>query len=302
MWFKPEVNFYDGAGNLIAQLTNDEETDTTYAVDADGRVTQQVTDPNGLDRTTTISYTPDDQQSSVTDSGPDGVSQSTSYSYDPAGKMLSRSVTDPGAGGPAAWLSLTQSSGTAVPDQISGGQPATATNVTWSGNGGVFTGISGSQVATAGPVVDTTGSFTVTAWADLAAARAGGTQAVVSQAAGTANGFTLGYDASTKDWQFARPLTDTASPSLASAESGTAAATGTWTFLAGSYNANTGAMTLYVNGTVAGTVIDATPIAAHGAFTVGSAKTAGAQASWLNGQACDAEAYPMSCPPRRSAS
>ena len=81
-----------------------------------------MTDPSGLDRTTTIGYTPDDERSSVTDSGPDGVSQTTSYTYDPAGNELSQSVTDPRAGGPAAWLSLTQPSGTAVPDQISGGQ------------------------------------------------------------------------------------------------------------------------------------------------------------------------------------
>ena len=273
-------------------MTNNGETDTTYTVDAADRVTQQVTDPSGLDRTTTISYTPDDQRSSVTDSGPDGVSQTTSYTYDPGGNELSQSVTDPGAGGPAAWLSLTQSSGTAVPDQISGGQPATATSVTWNGTGGVFAGTSGSQVATAGPVVDTTGSFTVAGWVDLAAAGTGSTQALASQAAGTASGFTLGYDAASGDWQFARPLTDTASPSLASAESSAAATTGTWTFLAGTFNANTGAMTLYVNGTAAGTATDATPIAAHGAFTVGSAKTAGAQGDWLDGQAHDVQVYP----------
>ena len=91
---------YDGAGNLIEQMSNNGETDTTYTVDAADRVTQQVTDPSGLDRTTTIGYTPDDQRSSVTDSGPDGVSQTTSYTYDPAGNVLSQSVTDPGAGGP----------------------------------------------------------------------------------------------------------------------------------------------------------------------------------------------------------
>ena len=291
-WFKPEVNSYDGAGNLIERWTNNQQTDTTYTVDAASRVTQQVTDPNGLDRTTTTSYTPDDQQSSVTDSGPDGVSQTTSSTYDPAGNELSQAVTDPGAGGPSAWLGLTQSSGTAVPDQVSGGQPATATDVTWNGAGGVFTGAPGSQVATAGPVADTTGSFTVTAWVDLAAAGAGSTQAVASQAAGTANGFTLGYDASTGDWQFARPLTDTASPALASAESSTPAATGSWTLLTGTYDVNTGAMTLYVNATEAGTATDATPIPAHGAFTVGSAKTGGSQGDWLDGQASDAEVYP----------
>jgi RHS repeat-associated protein len=283
---------YDGAGNVTEEWTNDSDTATTYTVDADDLVTQEVTDPSGLDRTSTISYTPDEQQSSVTDSGPDGVSQTTSYTYDPDGNELSQSVTDPGAGGPDAWLRLTQSSGTAVADQASGGQPATAAGVTWNGTAGTFAGTTGSQVATAGPVVDTTGSFTVAGWVNLSAAGVGSTQALASQAAGTASGFTLGYDASTGDWQFARPLTDTASPPLASAESSAAATTGTWTFLAGSYNANTGAMTLYVNGAVAGTATDATPIEAHGAFTVGRAKTAGVQGDWLDGQAHDVQAYP----------
>lgn len=79
---------------------------------------------------------------------------------------------------------------------------------------------------------------------------------MVSQAAGTSNGFTLQYDPATGDWEFARPLTDTASPQVAVAGSGpnATAATGAWTFLAGTYDANTGTMTLYVNGVAAGTV------------------------------------------------
>ena len=58
---------------MTAQWTNNGATYTTYTVDAADRVTQQVTDPSGLDRTTSISYTPDDQQASVTQSGPDGA-------------------------------------------------------------------------------------------------------------------------------------------------------------------------------------------------------------------------------------
>ena len=65
-----------------------------------------------------------------------------------------------------------------------------------------------------------------------------------------------------------------------------------WTFLAGTFDAGTGTMTLYVNGTAAGTASDTTPFAAHGAFTIGSAKAGGAQGSWLNGQAHDVQVYP----------
>ena len=34
-----------------------------------GRVTQEVTDPSGLARTTSVTYTPDDHKASVTQSG-----------------------------------------------------------------------------------------------------------------------------------------------------------------------------------------------------------------------------------------
>jgi large repetitive protein len=289
--FTTEWYSYDGAGNKTEEWSNNGQTDTQYTVDAASRVTQQVTDPSGLDRTTAVAYTPDDEQASVTQTGSGGATRTVSDTYDPAGNVLTQSVTDPGSDGPVAWWNLSQSSGTAVPDWISGGQPANASGVTWDSSEGTFSGTSGSQVATAGPVLDTEGSFTVAGWVNLAVNNLGHPQVVASQAAGKANGFTLGYDQGSGDWQFGRPLTDTTSPSVAAANSGTAT-TGVWTFLAGTYNASTGAMTLYVNGTLSGTATDATPIAAHGAFTIGSAKTGGSQGDWFDGQAADIQVYP----------
>ena len=139
--------------------------------------------------------------------------------------------------------------------------------MSWAGDEANFSGTAGSEVATAGPLADTTGSFTVAAWAPLNTTTSAD-QAVASQAAGTNNGFTLQYDPATGNWEFARPLSDTAGASSAVAGSGASAtaATGAWTFLVGTYDANTGTMTLYVNGTAAGTATDATPVAAHGAF------------------------------------
>ncbi len=296
--FTSEWYSYDAAGNLIEQWADNGETDTTYTVDAADRMTQEVTDPSGLDRTTAITYTPDDKQASVTQAGAGGASQTTSYTYDPAGNVLSQSVSDPGAGGPSAWFGLTQSSGTAVPDEIAGGQPATASGVSWTGNEANFSGSAGSQVATAGPLADTTGSFSVTAWA-LLSTGTGGVQAVASQAAGTSNGFTLQYDPATGNWEFARPLADTASPQVAVAGSGpnATAATGAWAFLVGTFDANTGTMTLYVNGVAAGTATDTTPVAAHGSFTVGSAKVNGAQGEWFDGQADTVQVYPRALSP-----
>jgi len=290
-WHGSHWYAYDGAGNVTEDLTNNDTTDTTYTVDAADRVTQQVTDPAGLDRATTVSYTPDDRQASVIQSGPDGTSQQTSYTYDPAGNTLSQTVTDPGAGGPAAWFPLTQASGTAVADSAAGGQPATASGVTWTGSAAQFTGTSGQQVATAGPVIDTTGTFTVAAWVNLAG-NTSSDQAVVAQAAGTASGFSLKYSASSGGWQFTRPLSDTASPSVVTAASGSAAATGTWTFLTGTFDGNTGTVTLYVNGAKSGsTATDTSPISAHGPLLVGADQAAGAAADFLDGQVADVQVY-----------
>jgi large repetitive protein len=149
--------------------------------------------------------------------------------------------------------------------------------VTWSGSAAQFAGTAGQQVATAGPVVDTTGSFTVAAWVNLAGNTASD-QAVAAQAAGVASGFSLKYSASAGGWQFTRPLSDAANPSgWATAASASAAATGTWTFLTGTYDANTGTVTLYVNGAASGsTATDASPIPAHGPLLVGADKAAGA--------------------------
>jgi YD repeat-containing protein len=61
--FVEESDTYDAAGNLTAKVTNNGETTTDYTVNAGDEVTSEVLDPSGLDRTTTISYTPDDQES-----------------------------------------------------------------------------------------------------------------------------------------------------------------------------------------------------------------------------------------------
>ena len=211
--------------------------------------------------------------------------------------VLSQSVTDPGAGGPAAWFPLTQSSGTSVPDSAAGGQPATASGVTWTGSGAQFAGTAGQQVATAGPAVDTTGSFTVAAWVNLAG-DTGSTQTVAAQAAGTASGFYLKYNPGTGEWEFTRPATDTTSPSAwAGASSGSAAATGTWTFLTGSYDANTGTVTLYVNGARSGTTAtDTSPFPAHGPLLIGASKYNGGTTDFFDGQVADVQVYPRALP------
>src|SRR6185437_6411442 len=268
------------------------ETYTTTAYDAAGRVTQQVTDPSGLARSTSVTYTPDDQQASVTQSGAGGASQTTSYTYDPAGNVLSQNLTDPGAGGPAAWYRLSQSSGTAVPDVVSGGQPATASGVTWNGSYGTFSGGPGSRVTTAGPVVDTTGSFSVSAWVNLAAVT-GSDEQVVTQDAGSMSGFYLGINGGTNNWGFARPLEDQNEPPSWAVSNGPTAHTGTWTFLTGVFDVNAGTVQLYVNGTASASATDTSPVAANGPLEIGAEKWDGqAGTGNFDGSVANVEVYP----------
>lgn len=289
--FTEESDTYDAAGNLVQQVTNNGATTTDFTVDAADREKQNVLDPAGLDRTTTITYTPDGKESSVAQSGPQGATQTTSYTYDPMGNKTSQTLTDPGAGGPAAYFPLSQSSGTHVPDSISGGQAATASGVTWDGSEATFGGAEGQGIATNGPVADTTGSYTVAAWVNITGDTSSD-QVLVSQSAGTDAGFYLKYDPGTRDWEFAAPSTDTNDPSGASVESSSPAAINTWTFLVGTYDVNTGTLTLYVNGTPVGTAANPSPIASDGPLLIGAGRFDGTNGSWLDGQIADVGIYP----------
>ncbi len=101
--FAVQNNTYNAANQLIQQVTNNGATTTAYAVDAAGRNTAVTVDPAGLDRTTTYSYSPDDQVVNQTLTGPASTTpvQSTSYTYDPMGNMTSQSVYLKGGGDPA---------------------------------------------------------------------------------------------------------------------------------------------------------------------------------------------------------
>ncbi|WP_328521410.1 LamG domain-containing protein [Kribbella sp. NBC_00359] len=125
-------------------------------------------------------------------------------------------------------------------------------------------------------VVDTSQSFTVSAWARPTSSTKLG---VVAAADGTnSSAFGLGYDPSTKRWVFARTSADTRTPTLYRASSAEAPVNGAWSHLLASYDASAGELKLFVNGRLQQTT--AFPIAkawkATGQLTVGSGLYAGA--------------------------
>ncbi|MFC4131754.1 LamG-like jellyroll fold domain-containing protein [Hamadaea flava] len=284
-----EQNEYDAAGNVIRELSNNNVTDTRYTVDAVGRVTGETLDPNGVARKTSYTYNNDDLVTAKYFSDNSGYTSAVGSTYDSAGRITSDWARTLGAGKPDGWWRLNPASGTEVVDNSGGDNTATATSgVTWSGGAGVFNGTTG-WATTTGPVLNTTQSFSVSAWVKLAVNTAG--QTAVSQDASVNSGFNLQYLKGPNRWSFTRNLTDTTSPTSAMAQSTAAPTLNTWTHLVGVYNAANGQMTLYANGTAQGTATDTTPIASTGAFVIGRSKYNGVQEAPFNGSIGNVQVY-----------
>ncbi|WP_327380522.1 LamG-like jellyroll fold domain-containing protein [Streptomyces sp. NBC_01207] len=90
-----EANEYDGAGHLTQQTTGGGRTTVTSTVDATGRTTRTVIDPNGLNRVTTMAYDGDDRITESTQSIDDsGKKLTTTTEYDAGGNPKKSTVTD----------------------------------------------------------------------------------------------------------------------------------------------------------------------------------------------------------------
>jgi RHS repeat-associated protein len=295
-----EANTYNAANQLTQQVTDNGQTTTTYSPDAEGQNTSATLDPAGLDRTTSYVYSPDNAvlSQTVTGSGSSAPAQETDYSYDPMGNMTSQSVHDDPASvaSPAGWWPLTNSGGANenyVPDASGNDNMLTpGTGVSWSTSGAAFGGTSGQQLSANSSVADTADSFSVSAWVNLAGDTSS-YQGIMSDHSAEEDGFRLQYNAGNDTWSFDRSTTDTATADLVTADSAATAATGTWTFLTGTFNASTGALTLYVNGAQNGsTATDTTPYAATGPLVIGDDQYEGGVGDFLDGTVADAQVYP----------
>ncbi|HEV2370630.1 MAG TPA: LamG-like jellyroll fold domain-containing protein [Streptosporangiaceae bacterium] len=298
--FVEQSNTYNGAGQLTQQATNNGATTTDYTPDASGQNTSQTVDPSGLDRTISYTYTPDGQVGNETLTGPGSSEpvQSQTSTYDPMGNLTSRTAylqPDP-AGNPTGWWPLNQTSGTTVTDTSGGGNNGTANStVQWSGGTAAFNGTS-SQVDTNGPVLNTAGSFSVSAWADVTGDTTQ-TQGIVAESSTYENGFRLQYE-NNGQWEFGRATADASgTPSFDVAAA--PAHTGTWTHLVGIFAASSGTMTLYVNGQQAATETDTTdkPFTANGSLTIGADQWKGGTTDFFDGDIADVQVYQSALTP-----
>lgn len=132
----------------------------------------------------------------------------------------------------------------------------------------------GQYAQTAGPVVDTTGNFTVSAWVRLD--RTGNFATAVSQDGITSSGFYLQYSSADNRFAF--------STSEGRALSDLAPTTGTWHQLVGVHDADASTYTLYVDGKKQSTIwAQLTGDAANGPLAIGRAFSGGRMSDYWPG-------------------
>ncbi|MGW6705583.1 ricin-type beta-trefoil lectin domain protein [Streptomyces sp. NPDC054956] len=154
-------------------------------------------------------------------------------------------------------------------------------------------------VTAAGPAVDTSKSFTVSAWAKTTIPGTPGV--VLSQDGQRTSGFALSYDADGY-WRFAMSRKDddtNAYDETLTRNEAAKAQPGVWTQLTGTYDATTGLIALYVNGTYAasgyhapGNVWNAT-----GPFIIGRGKQTGTPGKYFAGRVSNVTVYDHSTVP-----
>lgn len=181
-----------------------------------------------------------------------GVNTLTVQTWDSAGNA-SASYTytfkvAPGAGPVDQW-SMDEGTGSTAADSV-GGKDATLTGgATWSDKARLGNALQGNgtsaYASTNSSVLDTTKSFTVSAWVRLNSLAANST--FVTQEGANADGFQL-YYSSTYGWVFNRHASDVTSPTIVRARSSATPVTGVWTHLLGVFDAQAAEVRLYVNG------------------------------------------------------
>ncbi|WP_330186416.1 LamG-like jellyroll fold domain-containing protein [Dactylosporangium sp. AC04546] len=276
---------YDAAGNLVKRVTGNGTATTAYTVDAAGRPATSTFDPAGLKRTSTYTYSRDDQVVGETLTDPTGLVRTVDTMYDKMGRVIAE-TTHNSAMTPVARYRLDQSA-----SDSAGNNTGTASGVTWSpdrGGAGTFNGTS-SAITTAGPPLDSAAGFTVSAWVNLA--DSGAVRKAVSGSGAQQDAFELRYDTDVNRWRFAMKGTDTARASEVTVASTSAPVLNTWTHLTGVYDAASGAMRLYVNGTLQGSATVAGTFTAGGPLLIGAGIADGTRGNFWAGGISDVQLY-----------
>ncbi|MFC3346859.1 LamG-like jellyroll fold domain-containing protein [Streptomyces echinoruber] len=160
-----------------------------------------------------------------------------------------------------------------------------------------FDGTANAYLDSGEAAVDTSGTFSVSAWVMLPTVPTEN-MTVVSQDGTAQPGFELGYDADSASWTFRIPVSDMESLGTWKV-SGAAAVAGSWTHLIGVYDAEVGKMMLYVNGVLVADDVQArhTRWNATGAVQVGRKLSLGGYTTPLKGSVADVKIHDRVIPP-----
>ncbi|WP_375433283.1 fibronectin type III domain-containing protein [uncultured Friedmanniella sp.] len=193
----------------------------------------------------------------------------------------------------AAHWNLDEGTGTTAADDSLNQFAGTLTNgPTWGpgviGPSSVDFDGSNDDIEANGSVIDTSKSFSVSAWArtnQLTSARI-----VASVDASNYSGFTLSQT-NTGRWVFSRASSNVTSPTV-TASVGPVATVGTWYHLTGVYDSVAGTLTLYVDGTKQTSASYTSGWKATGNFIIGRSRAAGAPVGYFDGSIDEVRVFP----------
>ncbi|WP_307813131.1 LamG domain-containing protein [Streptomyces sp. N35] len=199
------------------------------------------------------------------------------------------------AASPVGVWKFDEGTGTTVANAQGSTHPLTASGANWTDKARLGKGLrangTSSYAATTGPVVDTTGSFSVSAWVNLGSRAK--TSTVANQNGTKIGAFQLYYSDAYDRWIFNRYAQDAvvAEPVISRAISAKPGVVGAWTHLLGVYDRQQQQLRLYVNGKLEGTTAFTTPWAGTGPFEVGRFKGSAGPSSYFSGDIDQVQAY-----------
>ncbi|MGW2196638.1 LamG-like jellyroll fold domain-containing protein, partial [Streptosporangium sp. NPDC001682] len=191
-----------------------------------------------------------------------------------------------------AYWKLDEAAGATRAEEAGGVHPASKVGTVTFGTTGKFgkavtlNGTTG-YLKTTGAVLDTTKSFSVSAWARLPATKPTHAGIIATQTATVKPAFELYYSSSYDRWIFNRFSANNASATIIRAQSTSVPQGGVWTHLTGTYDAATKQIRLYVNGKLASTTAFTTPWNATGPVQLGAGSYDGAAGSFFPGEIDD---------------
>ncbi|WP_165960245.1 LamG-like jellyroll fold domain-containing protein [Actinocrispum wychmicini] len=153
-----------------------------------------------------------------------------------------------------------------------------------------FPGGGNGYLSTSGPVLDTSQSFTMSAWAKLTDTSPNTWHAVISQDGSTSSGALIEYSSDANAWTFNLPDCDCTDPANSRVVSKAPPRLNVWTHLTGTYDAASGLATLYVDGVKQNSLVRR-GWSATGPLTVGALKWNGNRASYFSGWVDDVQVW-----------